>query len=61
MTVHDSYNGQYQDTPEARKLFEHMVHRMEQVQEEPFNLSVPFVMEGEEGGDWCEATFGVDD
>lgn len=60
MTVHDSYNGQFQDTPEARKLFNEIVAQMERVQIEPFNLSVPFVLEGTEGGDWCEATFGKD-
>lgn len=60
MTVHDSYNGQYQNTPEARALFEEMVRGMEDVQSAPFDLSVPFVLEGEEGGDWCEATFGVE-
>lgn len=58
MTVHDSYNGQYQNTPEARALFEHMVREMAEVQVDPFNLSVPFILEGTEGGDWCEATFG---
>lgn len=58
MTVHDSFNGQFQDTPEARALFEQMVHEMEQVQCEPFNLTVPFVLEGEEGNDWAEATWG---
>lgn len=58
MTVHDSFNGQYQDTPEARALFEQMVHDMAEVQTPPFNLSVPFVLEGTEGKDWCEATFG---
>lgn len=60
MTVHDSYNGQFQETPEARALFEDIVRDMAEVQTEPFNLTVPFVLEGTEGGDWCEATFGKD-
>lgn len=60
MTVHDSFNGQRENTPEAKKLLDEIVHAMEQVQCEPYNLSVPFVMEGEEGGDWCEATWGPD-
>lgn len=60
MTVHDSYNGQYQNTPVARRLFEEIVAQMERVQIEPFNLSVPFVLEGHEGGDWCEATWGAE-
>lgn len=58
MTVHDSFNGQFQNTPEARALFDHMVKEMAEVQTAPFNLSVPFVLEGTEGNDWCEATFG---
>lgn len=58
MTVHDSYNGQYQNTPEARALFEEMVRQMTEVQCEPFNLSVPFVLEGTEGSNWSEATYG---
>jgi DNA polymerase I-like protein with 3'-5' exonuclease and polymerase domains len=60
MTVHDSFNGQYQNTPEARALFEHMVAEMAEVQTPPFNLTVPFVLEGEEGRDWCEATWGAE-
>lgn len=60
MTVHDSYNGQYQNTPEARALFEHMVKEMAEVQIAPYDLSVPFVLEGTEGQDWCEASFGAD-
>lgn len=58
MTVHDSFNGQFQDTPEARSLFDEMVREMADVQCDPFNLAVPFVLEGEEGPDWCTATFG---
>ncbi len=61
MTVHDSFNGQYQDTPIARKLFEEVVTDMEEVQCEPFNMRVPFLMEGEEGRNWSEATFGKDE
>jgi len=60
MTVHDSFNGQFDDTPEARKLFGEILTEMEQVQNEPFNLSVPFVIEGHEGNDWAEASFGAD-
>lgn len=59
MTVHDSFNGQFQDTPEARKLFDEMVAQMAEVQNDPFNLSVPFVLEGTEGRNWAEATYGA--
>lgn len=58
MTVHDSFNGQYQDTPEARALFEQIVAHMGEVQVAPYNLRVPFLLEGEEGANWSEATFG---
>lgn len=58
MTVHDSFNGQYQNTPEAKSLFRDMVAFMESVQDEPFNLSVPFMMDGFEGPNWAVATFG---
>lgn len=58
MTVHDSFNGQRDNTPEAKALLDEIVFQMEQVQCEPFNLTVPFVMEGTEGGDWMEATWG---
>lgn len=60
MTVHDSYNGQYQNTPEARALFEAIVRDMEDLQSAPFNFTVPFLMEGTEGSDWAEASFGVE-
>lgn len=61
MTVHDSFNGQYQNTPEAKALFDRMVAEMEDVVSEPFNLSVPFLLEGTEGKNWSEATYGVDE
>jgi DNA polymerase-1 len=60
MTVHDSFNGQFQDTPQARALFDDIMVQMAKVQEDPFNLTVPFEWEGGEGGDWCEATFGAE-
>lgn len=60
MTVHDSFNGQYQDTPEARAIFDDMIAMLSEVQNEPFNLSVPFVLEGTEGRNWAEATYGVE-
>lgn len=59
MTVHDSYNGQFQNTQEAMALWQQIEHDMQQVQCPPYNMSVPFVLEGTEGGDWAEATFGA--
>lgn len=58
MTVHDSFNGQTEDSPRGRKLLAELDRIMEDVRGEPFNLSVPFVAEGTEGYDWAEATFG---
>lgn len=60
MTVHDSFNGQRDDTPEAEKALGELVRIMEDVQTEPFNLRVPFIAEGTEGANWAEASFGVD-
>lgn len=60
MTVHDSFNGQYQNTPEGKAAFDEMIAVMEDVQSAPLNLSVPFVAEGHEGNDWAEASFGPD-
>lgn len=61
MTVHDSFNGQYQNTPEGKAAFDEMIAVMEDVQSEPLNLSVPFVSEGFEGNDWAEASFGPEE
>ena len=58
MTVHDSFNGQYQDTPEGLAAFKEMAAMMEDVQGDPLNLTVPFVSEGFEGANWAEASFG---
>ena len=60
MTVHDSFNGQFEDTPAGFNLLHDIVKEMESVQGPPFNLKVPFVLEGGEGKNWSEATFGVD-
>lgn len=59
MTVHDSFNGQYQNTPEGRANFDEMVAMMEDVKSPPLNLTVPFVAEGHEGNNWSEASFGA--
>ena len=60
MTVHDSFNGQREDTPAAKELLDELVRIMEDVQGEPFNLRVPFVAEGYEGKNWAVASFGDD-
>lgn len=58
MTVHDAYQWQAPDTPEGREISAEMDREMVRVQEEPFNLRVPFAVEGLEGKNWAEATFG---
>lgn len=58
MVVHDSFNGQYQNTPEGKANFEEMVAMIEDVKSPPLNLSVPFVAEGFDGKNWSEASFG---
>jgi DNA polymerase I-like protein with 3'-5' exonuclease and polymerase domains len=58
MTVHDSFNGQFEDSPEGRALFAEVERIMVDVQTPPFNLKVPFVAEGHEGPNWSVASFG---
>lgn len=59
MTVHDAFEWQAKDTKEGRQLSDEMDARMTQVQQEPFNLAVPFKIDKGEGANWSEATFGV--
>jgi DNA polymerase-1 len=58
MTVHDSFNGQRDDTPEAEKLMEEIEAVMIDVQVAPFNLRVPFEIDGFDGRNWSVASFG---
>lgn len=58
MTVHDSFNGQRDDTPEAEALMEQLEAIMLDVQSEPFNLRVPFAIDGFDGLNWSVASFG---
>ena len=60
MTVHDSFNGQREDTPEAKALMEEIEAVMVDVQGPPFNLRVPFLVDGFDGPNWCVASFGED-
>lgn len=61
MTVHDAFEWQAPATPEGRKLSEDMMVEMVKVQEPPFNLIVPFVVEADHGKNWAEATFGPEE
>jgi DNA polymerase-1 len=58
MTVHDSVNWQAPATEQGRKWSAELVDLMSEVQTEPFNLRVPFVMDVGRGKDWSEATYG---
>lgn len=58
MTVHDSFNGQRDDTPEAAKLMAELERVMVDVQGEPFKLRVPFEIDGYDGPNWSVASFG---
>ena len=58
MTVHDSIALQAPRTERCRKIADEVVSMFERVQEPPFNLRVPFVMETGRGNNWGEAKFG---
>jgi DNA polymerase-1 len=55
MTVHDSFEWQ---APTGNKC-DMLKILFEDVQNEPFNLRVPFVMEIGKGANWAEATYGA--
>ena len=57
MTIHDSLLWQSPDTPEGRQDAQAIVQMMETVQEEPFNLKVPFVVDWLHGDNWAQASF----
>lgn len=61
VTVHDSFGGDMDQTPEAQELMRELVSIMEDVQGDPFHLDVPFVAEGHEGANWAEASFSQKD
>lgn len=58
MTVHDSLNGQAPDTPEGEAMWKKITEIATNVQCEPFNLRVPFVMDTGSGRNWAIATYG---
>lgn len=59
MTIHDSLEFQCPDTPEGEAIAEEILAVMADLQSEPFNLRVPFVVDVDSGKNWCEATFGA--
>lgn len=56
MTIHDSFVFQ---APEDRKDFvDEMIKRMSSVQEPPFSMRVPFLMDVGKGENWAIASYG---
>lgn len=58
MTVHDSFEWQAPKGEQGEKLSEQMVEMFCDVQTEPFNLRVPFIMDVGHGSSWAIATYG---
>lgn len=58
MTVHDSFNWQAPLGAEGERHSAEMVRICEDVQTEPFNLRLPFVMDVGKGPNWSIATYG---
>ena len=60
MTVHDSFEWQAPDNAEGEDTSKRIVEFMSDVQTEPFNLRVPFIMDVGHGKNWAIATWGTD-
>lgn len=58
MTVHDSYEWQAVKGEQGTKLSMQMVEMFCDVQSEPFNLRIPFIMDVGHGPSWAIATYG---
>ena len=58
MTVHDSFVWQAPKTAEAQRLVDEMTAMIDDVQCEPYNLRVPFLLEVGHGPNWAIATYG---
>jgi DNA polymerase-1 len=58
MSVHDAGQWQAPDTEEGRRQSAALDAIMVDVQSAPFNLRVPFKLDGKCGHNWAEATFG---
>jgi len=57
LTIHDSFGGQFPTDMDPDKFGE-LVDIWSSVQDEPFNLIVPFTMDVGCGNNWGEATYG---
>lgn len=58
LTVHDSFGWQTPDGEPGDRIDAEIVKICENVQVDPFNLRVPFVMDVGKGTNWGEATYG---
>lgn len=56
ITIHDSFV--FQAPPERREFVDDMIKRLSSVQEEPFNMRVPFLMDVGSGPNWAIASYG---
>lgn len=56
MTIHDSFV--FQAPPEKQQFVDDLIARLSSVQEDPFNLRVPFLMDVGKGENWAIASYG---
>ncbi len=56
MTIHDSFV--FQAPPDRQEFVDHLINRLSSVQEEPFNMRVPFLMDVGKGDNWAIASYG---
>jgi DNA polymerase I-like protein with 3'-5' exonuclease and polymerase domains len=56
MTIHDSFV--FQAPPEKQEFVDQLIARMSSVQEDPFNMRVPFLMDVGKGENWAIASYG---
>lgn len=56
MTIHDSFV--FQAPAEKKDFVDHLIARLSSVQEDPFNLRVPFLMDVGSGENWAIASYG---
>ncbi len=60
MSVHDSIEWQAAENKKGEEASRAIIALMSDIQSDPFNLRVPFVVDYMSGHNWAEATFGGD-
>ena len=58
LQIHDSLVWNAPDTPEGEEISVEAVRLMEDVNGDPFNLRLPFVVEPDKGRDWAVSSYG---